>query len=65
MTSRGKKIHIVHEHVRTWMRERMLAKCWSMAPPCGKLALIRLIKREKQLYAFTSAADVMNLHVMM
>ena len=32
------------------MSDRMLAKWVSMAPPCGKLADIRFMSSQKQLY---------------
>ena len=38
----------------TCIRERMLAKWVSMAPPCGKLADILFISSQKQLYVLAS-----------
>lgn len=44
----------VHIHVHTWIRERILAKWESIAPPCGKFWFILFINSVKQLNAMTS-----------
>lgn len=46
----------------TWMSERILAKCESMAPPWGKFWFILFISSVKQLNAITSENTYTHTH---